>query len=149
MKPAVPTDANPARTGKIRKAGVSSPGRNMTDAVVPASPSAGDEEGHGTALGSRAGRHVYRVGGLRIPVKNSVRGPKSRCAGRVKDLLRKRAESPMLPHSDPTVIEPPIRKPPAPRERYASHDFSPSPRGLQPGRGRSETDDDAEDLDDD
>ena len=150
MKPAVPTDANPARTtGKIRKVGVPGQGKKGADLVADVSPPAGDKTGSGMSLGSHVGRHVYRVGGLRIPTKNSVRGPKSRCAGRVKDLLRKRAESPMPPYSDPTAIEPPIRKPPTPRERHASNDFSSSPRGLMPGRGRFEPDDDAEDLDDD
>ena len=99
--------------------------------------------------GANAGKHVYRVGGLRIPVRNSVRGPRSRCAGRVKDLLRKRAEAPVSGHFDPTVIEPPIRKPPVLRERSVSRDFSPSPHGLGPGRGRTEIDDDAEELDED
>jgi hypothetical protein len=148
MKPVVSTDANPGRTGKVRKSNIPGPGKRGEESVVEVSPPAGDKPGSGTAIGSHAGKHVYRVGGLRIPTKNSVRGPKSRCAGRVKDLLRKRAESPMPPYSDPTVIEPPIRKPPAPRERHALHDFSSSPRGLMPGRGRFEPEDDAEDLDD-
>jgi hypothetical protein len=97
-------------------------------------------------LGSQ-GKHVYRVGGFRIPTKNSVRGPKSRCAGRVKDLLRRRAESPVT-HFDPTAFEPPIRKPSTRRDRHDSHDFSAS-RDFQSGRERLETDEDLEDLDDD
>lgn len=97
--------------------------------------------------GANADKHVYRVGGLRIPVKNSVRG--TRGVGRVKDLLRRRAEAPVARHFDPTEIEPPIRTPRVLRERSISRDFSPSPHGLGPGRERTETDDDAEELDED
>ena len=148
MKSVGSKDVNTARTGKAGKPGVPGAVTGVADPVdsVPSS-----EEGKAASkesMGSHAGRHVYRVGGFRIPVKNSVRGPKSRCAGRVKDLLRRRAEAPVSPYHDPTVIEPPIRKPPVPRERHAPHDFS-SSRGFPPGRGRSEPDDDAEDLDDD
>ena len=99
---------------------------------------------------SRVRRHVYRVGGFRIPVASSdlVRGPRSRCARKVKDLLRRRAEIPLSTHSDPTVMEPPIRKPPVSRDRPPFRGLlSPSP-GFHPGRGRIEPDDD-EDLDDD
>ena len=142
-------DASPARTGKIRDAG-SSGGGKTAGVSVSSSPVPGTGKVEAQAgMDSHVGRHVYRVGGFRIPVKNSVRGPRSRCAGRVKDLLRKRAEAPVSPYHAPTAIEPPIRKPPVPRERHASHDFSSSPRGLLPGRGRFEPDDDAEDLDDD
>ena len=119
-----------------------------TDDSRPAvSPSAVDSPVAKKAAGAHAGNHVYRVGGLRIPVRNSVRGPKSRSAGRVKDLLRRRA-APVPMHSDPTVFEPPIRKPSSPRGSHASHDFSPQ-RDLQLGRGRFENDDDVEALDDD
>ena len=149
MKSVGSKDANPARAGKSRKPGV--PGA-VTGVADPVNSVPSSEEGKAApkeSMGSHAGRHVYRVGGFRIPVKNSVRGPKSRCAGRVKDLLRRRAEAPVSTYHDPTAIEPPIRKPPVPRDRHALHGFFSSPRGLPPGRGRSEPDDDAEDLDDD
>ena len=86
-------------------------------------------------------------------MKDSVRGLKNQCAGRVKDFLRKRAEVGVARNPDPTVFEPPIRKPPVPRERPAPRDFSSSPHGVRLSRGRPEiwerpdTDDD-EDLDD-
>jgi hypothetical protein len=147
-------DANPARTKRSRAASdldggkppvkptISIPAQGRTgDGSCPADGSAG--------AGTHAGRHVYTVGGIRISVKGSVRGLENRCAGRVKDFLRKRAESPSVGHLDPTVIEPPIRKPPAPSERTAFHDFSSPPHGRQSGRGRFEPDDDDdEDLDD-
>ena len=138
----------PARRGRIRKAGL--PGKDAPDAVEAASQPAGGGPGSGRSAGQPAARHVYRVGGLRIPVKNSVRGPKSRCAGRVKDLLRRRAESPAPLHPDPTVIEPPIRKPPVARRRPDG--FLPSPHGAGASRGKDGIwggpgDDDDEDLD--
>ena len=137
-------DAIPSRTGKSR--GGASLGSPEPIVSIPEPGHDGEE---GRPAGGRAGRHVYRVGGFRIPSKDSVRVPKNRCAGRVKDLLRKRAEAPVSRHLDPTEIEPPMRKPPVPRGiRPAIRDFSSSPAGLNPGRGRSEPDDDAEDLDD-
>jgi hypothetical protein len=134
MKSAVPKDANPARAGGVRKPGVSS--------VAPTA-----EGRHEPSPEPKEVRHVYRVGDLKISVKNSVRGPKSRCAGRVKDLLRRRAEHPIPPHSDPTEIEPPIRKPPLHRERVVRPDFLPPSRGLSPGRERFEPEADVEDFD--
>ena len=146
-------DAGPARTRKSRAPsdldGDKPPVKSAIS--VPAQGKAGDGSclADGSAgAGMHAGRHVYRVGGIRISVKDSVREPKNRCAGRVRDFLRKRAESPSVGQLDPTVIEPPIRKPPAPRERPSFHDFSSPPHGRQSGRGRFEPDDDDEDLDD-
>ena len=99
--------------------------------------------------GPHIGKHVYRVGGFRIPVRNSVRGPKSRCAGRVKDLLKKRAEASEAQHRDPTEFEPPIRVRSLSSNRYAPRDSLTSLAGPRPGRERSEPDDNVEDLDDD
>ena len=147
-------DANPARTKRSRAVSDLNGDKPLVKPMI--SVPAQGKVGSGSCLadgsagaGTHAGRHVYTVGGIRISVKDSVRGLKNRCAGRVKDFLRKRAESPAAGHLDPTVIEPPIRKPPAPRERPAFRDFSSSPHGRQSGRGRVEPDDDDdEDLDD-
>ena len=144
MKPAVPRDAASVRTGKSRDPGDLVKAEGMaTPAVSPVSPSEGRASG-----GSTVGRHVYRVGGLRIPVKNSVRGPKSRCAGRVKDLLRRRAEAPVAGRCDPTAIEPPARKPPAPRDRPAFRGFVSPSHSLRPSREKAEADDAEVDFDD-
>jgi hypothetical protein len=145
-------DAAPARTKESRLSvdlnedEVSA--RTTASSPVPGRAGDGSGQAGGQAVvGIRGGRHVYRVGGLRIPVKDPVRGAKDQSVARARDFLRKRAGSPVVGHLDPTVIEPPIRKPPAPRERPAFRDFSSSTLGRQPGRGRLEPDDD-EDLDD-
>jgi hypothetical protein len=115
---------------------------------VPAKNERGSHaEGTKSGAGDHAGRRVYRVGGFRIPVKNSLRGPKSRCAGRVKDLLRRRADVPVGRHVDPTEFEPPIRKPPVSGERSISRFFGPSPGAARSGQGRFEAEDDVEDPD--
>jgi hypothetical protein len=146
-------DAGQARTRKSRTSGDPAGGEVLASPTVSAPVPGKAEDGSCLADGSaragmQSGRHVYTVGGIRISVKNSGREPRTRCAGRVKDFLRKRAESPSVGHLDPTVIEPPIRKPPIPRERPGSRDFSSLPHGRQSDRGGSEPDDDDEDLDD-
>ena len=93
---------------------------------------------------SRRLRHVYRVGGFRVPAAGTelVRGPRSRVARRVKELLRRRAEAPVAPSPDPTVYEPPIREPSRPASGGPS-------RGRMPGMGREIPDDDIDDCDED
>jgi hypothetical protein len=146
MKPGSLKDAVSVRAGRSRNPG--DPGL----AGAGSAPGKDADEDHPASgqpvTGMNAGRHVYRVGGLRIPVKDSVRGTGSRCAGRVRDLLKRRAEAPVAGRCDPTAIEPPIRKPPAPRDRPASHDLSSPPHNLHPGRGKAGVDDGEEDLGD-
>ena len=98
--------------------------------------------------GANADKHVYRVGGLRIPVKNSVRG--TRGVGRVKDLCGggPGPGGQTFP-SDGDLRASNRGRLVCLRERSISRDFSPSPHGLGPGRERTETDDDAEELDED
>jgi hypothetical protein len=93
---------------------------------------------------SRRLRHVYRVGGFRVPAAGTelVRGPRSRVARRVKDLLRRRAEAPVAHSPDPSVYEPPIREPSRPASGGPS-------RGRMPGTGREIPDDDDDDCDGD
>lgn len=100
-------------------------------------------------MGRHARKHVYRVGELRVPAASSelVRGPRSRSARKVKDLLRRRAEAPVGRHQDPTEFEPPIRKPLVSRERSSPRFFSPSSNGAS--HGREMIDYDVEDPGDD
>lgn len=59
----------------------------------------------------RERRHVYRVGGLRIPVQNPdlIQSPRSRFARKYKEILRKTAKAKKPEERfDPDSIEPPI-----------------------------------------
>jgi hypothetical protein len=136
MKPAGSGESRPVRKEAERK---------KADLPIPSPSAAGAVPETGNGL--HAGRHVYRVGGFRIPAKNSLRGPKNRSAGRVRDLLKRRAESPEPQHRDPTEFEPPIRERTPLSDRHTPRDLLLA--GSRPGRGRSEPDDEAEDLDDD
>ena len=153
-----PKDAAPVQTREIRVSRIPGSSKGASDPVpsfsIPERVRGEGGTGDGLAVsGVRAGKHVYRVGEFRIPVKDSARGLKSRGAERVKDLLRKRAKSPVAGHHDPTVIEPLIRKLQVP-ERPVSHAPSsshvPSPSQHDPHRslGRFRVND-AEDRDDD
>ena len=90
----------------------------------------------------RARQHVYRVGGLKIPVKNSglIQAPRSRFARKYKEILHRMEKSrkPEGRRVDLDAIEPPIRSRPAPRG------YPPSPR-REFSMQRSKLDRDVED----
>jgi len=93
-------------------------------------------------LPARARQPVYRVGSLKIPVKNPdlIQAPRSRFARKYKEILHKmeRPKKPDEVRVDLDAIEPPIRSRPAPRG------YPPPPHRELP-RKRSELDRDVED----
>jgi len=103
-------------------------------------------EDHGEApppLAVRSRQHVYRVGGLRIPVKNPdlIQGLRSRFARKYKEILRKTARVKKPEEQfDPDVIEPPIHH--GPRVLRRSLPPSREGRSFDPDRDVEDEKDD-------
>lgn len=114
-------------------------------AASPPSPIHGDLSEMAPSLFQlpvRARQHVYRVGGLKIPVKNSglIQVPRNRFARKYKELLHRMEKSkrPEEKRVDLDAFEPPIRKRVAP----GNHPALPH---REPLMRRSEFDRDVED----
>ena len=128
-------------TGKI----IGDPSRSRRGAPPAPLPAPGDPPDRSpfpTPPPARARQHVYRVGALKIPVKNPglIQAPRSRFARKYKEILHKmeRPKKPDEARVDLDAIEPPIRSRPAPRE-------NPPPPRREPPMRRSELDRDVED----
>ena len=121
-------------------------------AAVMSPPATAGEEAHEESSSSSTSpvgdrRHTYRVGPLKIPVRNPglIGSPRSRFVRKYKDILHRMERSDDRPERDRVdldSIEPPIRKRTAPRDQAS---FLPSSRQSPPMGFRSEPDKDIED----